>query len=117
MNDFLLIFRRDVVTKEAQPSPEEMQASVKRWQDWLGGIAAQGKMVSKPGRWDGAGKVVRQSIVTNGPYAEVKESIGGVIIIKAENYDEATEIAKGCPILLWGGNVEIRMSVSPDESI
>lgn len=117
MNEFLLIFRRDMVTKEAQPSPEEMQASVKRWQDWLGGIAAQNKLVSKPQRWDGTGRIVKQAVVTNGPYAEVKEAIGGVIIISAESYDEATEIAKGCPILLWGGNVEIRMGVSPDESL
>jgi hypothetical protein len=117
MNEFLLIFRRDTVPTEAQPSPDEMQAVIKPWQDWMGGIAAQNKLVSAPQRWDAGGRVVKQNnMVTNGPYAEVKESIGGLIIIKAESYDEAVAIAEGCPILLWGGNVEIRMAVSVDGS-
>jgi hypothetical protein len=49
--------------------------------------------------------------VINGPYAEVKESIGGLILIRAVDYAVAAEIAKGCPILALGGNVEIRMAV------
>ncbi len=115
MNEFLLIFRRDHITKEAQPSPEQMQASVKQWQDWLGGIAAQNKLARPLQRWDAGGRVVKQNqTVTNGPYAEIKESIGGLIIIKATDYDEASEIAKSCPILQLGGNVEIRMAVSVD---
>ena len=111
MNEFLLIFRRDFATKEAQPSPEQMQASIKQWQDWLGGIAAQDKLARPLQRWDTKGKVVQQNkTVINGPYAEIKESIGGLIIIKAADYDEAAEIAKGCPILPLGGSVEIRMA-------
>ena len=111
MNDFLLIFRRDSTPKATPPSPEEMQAAIKPWQDWLGSIAAQNKLVNPPQRWDAAGKVVKQNAVTNGPYVEIKEAIGGLIFIKAADYDEAVEIAKGCPILLEGGNVEIRMTV------
>jgi hypothetical protein len=112
MEEFVLIFRRDSITKEIQPSPEEMQSSIKLWQDWLGGIAAQDKLARPLQRWDVAGKIVKQNNnVTNGPYAEIKEAIGGLIMIKAANYDEAVEIAKGCPILLWDGNVEIRMAV------
>jgi len=52
--------------------------------------------------------VKNDNIVTNGPYTDIKESIGGYTIIKADNYDEAVEIAKGCPVLLTGGNVEVR---------
>jgi hypothetical protein len=48
--------------------------------------------------WDGAGKVVRKDAVTDGPYAEIKESLGGLIVVRAKDYDEAVEIAKGCPI-------------------
>jgi hypothetical protein len=55
------------------------------------------------------GKVVKANkSVTNGPYVEIKESIGGMAIIKANSYEEAAEIAQGCPILEFGGNVEIR---------
>jgi hypothetical protein len=52
--------------------------------------------------------VKSDAIVTNGPYTDIKESIGGYTIIKADNYDEAVEMAKGCPVLLAGGNVEVR---------
>lgn len=113
MNEFLLIFRRDFTTKEIQPSPEELQQHLKSWQEWFGNIAAQDKLARPLQRWDGIGKIVTNSKgVTNGPYAEIKESIGGLIIIKAKDYDEASEIAKGCPVLQLGGNVEIRMATS-----
>ncbi|MNY83060.1 YCII-related domain protein [compost metagenome] len=52
--------------------------------------------------------------VINGPFVEIKESIGGLVIIKAESYEDAVEIAQGCPILEFGGNVEIRMATEPE---
>lgn len=113
MNEFVLIFRRDFSTKETQPSPQELQDSLKLWQDWLGGIAAQDKLAKPLQRWDGTGKIVtKNKSVINGPYVEIKESIGGLIMIKAADYDEAVAIANGCPILDLGGNVEIRMAVT-----
>lgn len=112
MNEFVLIIRRDMVSKDAMPSPEQMQAAIKPFQDWIGGIAAQNKLVSPPKRWDADGRVVKQdNIVTNGPYAEIKESVGGLFLIRAKDYDEAVEIAQGCPILKWGATVEVRMAV------
>jgi hypothetical protein len=115
MNEFLLIFRRDYISKEGQPSPEQLQASIKPWQDWLGGIAARDKLARPLQRWDAEGRIVQENkTVTNGPYAEIKEAIGGLISIKANDYDEAAEIAKGCPILQLGGTVEIRMAVAFD---
>jgi hypothetical protein len=47
-------------------------------------------------------------VVTDGPYLEIKEAIGGYTLIRAESLEEAAEISKGCPILLAGGNVEVR---------
>ena len=117
MNEFLLVFRRDVTTKETQPSPEQMQAAIKPWQDWIGGIAAQNKLASPPKRWSAYGRVVKQNnIITDGPYVEIKEAIGGLIFIKANDFEEAVEIAKGCPVLQWGGNVEVRMAVSAEDN-
>jgi len=112
MNEFLLIFRRDFKTKETQPSPEELQQHLQHWQNWFGSLAAQDKLARPLQKWDGQGKLVNSNKgVTDGPFVEIKESIGGLIIIKAKDYDEAAEIAQGCPVLNFGGNVEIRMAV------
>lgn len=112
MNEFLLIFRRDFTTKEVQPSPNEMQEHFKQWQDWFGSLTAQDKLSKPLQRWDAQGIIVNNTKnVTNGPYTEIKESIGGMIFVKAKDYDEAAEIAKGSPILNLGGSVEIRLAV------
>lgn len=112
MNEFLIVIHRDLTSKDAKPSPEQMQAAIKPFQDWIGGIAAQNKLVTPPKRWESEGRVIGQNhVVTNGPYAEIKESIGGMLTIRASDYDEAVEIAKGCPIIQWGAKVEIRMAV------
>lgn len=109
MKDFLLVFRRDVKEDIEQMSPEQMQAWMKLWMDWLGGLGAQNKLTSPGNRLASNGQVLRgNNVVTNGPYVEIKEALGGYSIIKAETIEEATELAKGCPILTVGGSVEIR---------
>ena len=111
MKEFLLVFRRDVTT-EPSLSPEKLQAMMKPWQDWIGSIAAQNKLVNAGNRLEGAGKVVKAAVITDGPYVETKEAIGGYTIIKAASLEEAAEIAKGCPILHIGGNVEVRAIIN-----
>jgi len=81
--------------------------------DWIGGIAAQNKFVSGTGLpFDDARLVTNKGnkkIVTNGPFGEIKETIGGLIIVRAESAEEAVEFAKGCPVLMGEGNsVEVR---------
>lgn len=111
MNEFLLIFRRDFQGGE-QPSPEHLQNMMTEWQKWMGGIAARNKLVSTGNRLADEGKVVNPGdIITNGPYVEIKEAIGGYIVIRADSLEEAAEISKGCPILTIRGNVEVRMIV------
>ena len=115
MEEFLLIFRRDSTSKESQPSPEQLQNQLKQWQDWFKTLTAQNKLSRPLQRWDRDGKIVRaDKHVINGPYAEIKEAIGGMIFVRAANYDEASEIAKGCPVLDIGGNVEIRKAATPE---
>lgn len=115
MKEFLLVFRRDAVSNEPAQSPEQIQAMMKPWQDWMGGIAAQNKLVSTGNRLEPDGRVIKPgSVVTDGPYVEIKEAIGGYIIIKGGSLDEAAEISKGCPILNIGGNVEVRTIVPMD---
>jgi hypothetical protein len=108
MKDFLFIYKSDSTSMQDRTA-EEAQAMMKRWMDWLEEIAAQDKLISRGNRLQNSGRIVKgNGIVTNGPYMEIKESIGGYSLIKAESYDEAVEFAKGCPVLLAGGNVEVR---------
>ncbi len=108
MKDFLFVYRNDF-KNQPTGSPEEMQAVTKKWMDWIGGIAAQNKLSSPGNRLTSDGKVVRpNNIVTDGPYTEIKELIGGYSIVKVETMEEAVELAKGCPIFEFGGNVEVR---------
>jgi hypothetical protein len=113
MKDFLLIFRRDVQpTSNTQLSAEQMQALIKPWQDWMGGLAAQNKLSNRGNQLASEGRVVKPgNVVVNGPFVELKEAIGGYIMVSANNLDEAAELAKGCPILNMGGNVEVRAIV------
>ncbi len=117
MKEFLLVFRRDFVSNEAQPSPEQLQNMMKPWQDWMGSLAAQNKLANAGNRLSSEGKVVKPGgTITNGPYVEIKEAIGGYIIVKANSIDEAAELAKGCPILSIKGNVEVRTVVAMDDN-
>ena len=112
MKDFLLVFRNDY-SKQPKGSPAEMQAVMKQWMDWIGGIAAQNKLANAGNPLESAGKVVRaNNVITDGPYTEIKELIGGYTIVKAETLDEDAGLAKGCPILFVGGNVEVREMIA-----
>jgi hypothetical protein len=116
MKEFLLIFRRDYIGEESKMSPEQMQAMMKPWQDWMGSLGAQNKL-GGGNRLGLEGNVVRpDKVVTNGPYVETKEAIGGYLIVKADTLAEATEMAKGCPILSTGGSVEVRNVMMGDEN-
>jgi len=111
-----MVFRRDVETSEDPLSPEQLQAIMKPWQDWMGSIAAQNKLVSSGNRLAPEGRVVKpDNVITNGPYVEIKEAVGGYIILKADSLEEAAELSKDCPILRVGGSVEIRQIVPMDE--
>jgi hypothetical protein len=112
MADFLLVYRNDYASVP-QAKPEEAEAIMKKWMDWLGGIAAQGKLTDKGNPLKSGGKVVRaNNKVTDGPYTEIKELLGGYSIVKADSLEDAAEMAKGCPIFESGGNVEVREVVA-----
>jgi len=107
MSEFMMIFRH-IPNPDIERTPEQIQASIKQWQDWMGGIAAQGKFVSA-NQLGFEGKTLKPNkVVTDGPYAEIKEIIGGYLIVKANNLEEALGLAEGCPVLAFGGHVEVR---------
>jgi hypothetical protein len=108
MDEFMLILRHPDGTKVA--SPEQMQIWMKHTMDWIGGIAAQNKYVGGNGLlFDDSRVVSHHHIVTNGPFGEVAETLGGYMIVRADSIEEAVEFAKGSPILQGEGNsVEVR---------
>lgn len=110
MDNYLLVYRMEYKPVPTA-TPDQAAAMTKRWMDWITGLQAKNELVDRGNRLESAsGKVVKpNNVVTNGPFAEIKESIGGYSIIKAENYEQAVEIAKGCPILSVGGQVEVRL--------
>ena len=108
MRDFALLFRQADNETSDNVSKEDEQAINKKWHDWIGGIAAQGRLTSSS-HLSNEGKVLKKGgVITDGPFVEIRERLGGFIVIKAENLDEATTLAHGCPILSLNGNVEIR---------
>ena len=108
MKEFALLFRLPD-TDFSKTSPQEFQELAKKWQAWAGAITAQGKMGSNGLRLAMEGKVLKAGgVITDGPFVEIREKLGSFIVVKAENLEEATTLAHGCPALEQGGSVEIR---------
>jgi hypothetical protein len=117
MEEYALIMRHEDGQKVA--SPEQLQIWMKQTMDWIGSIAAQNKFVSGTGLpFDGARVVTTKNskkVVTNGPFGEIKETIGGFIVVKADSIEEAVEFAKGAPVLQGEGNsMEVRRIAKND---
>ena len=111
MQEYALIMRHEDGSKVA--SPEQMQQWMKQTMDWINSIAAQNKFVSGTGLpFDEARVLVKKdakTLVTNGPFGDIKETIGGYVTVKADSIEEAIEFAKGSPVLQGEGNtVEVR---------
>jgi hypothetical protein len=92
-------------------SPEQIQAIIERYVAWRQKIQQNGRKVSGHKLTDGQGRVMRgtagQTKITDGPYAEAREVIGGLFILEANSYDEVVELSRDCPHLEFG-SIEIR---------
>lgn len=116
MKEYMMIFRNEKSDGATTPSTDQMNAVMNQWKSWIQGIASNGKY-SGTNRLLGEGKTIKPgNVISDGPYAEVKEMIGGYLIVKARSLDEAMEMAKSCPSMLYGGNVEVRavMAIESD---
>lgn len=112
MSNFLYLFRGGQANYDAM-SAAEKEAHMKIWFQWMGNLRENGTLI------DGLplakeGKVVenRGEIITDGPFAEGSEMVGGYLIVSAGSLDEAVEISKGCPIFDYGGTTEVREILS-----
>lgn len=106
MSEFTFLFRGG----DTAASPEQMQQSMQRWGAWFKELGAQGHIKDLGNPLERSGKLVsgKDKIVTDGFFAETKDMIGGYTLIIAKDINEASELAKGCPILDIGGAVEVR---------
>ena len=106
MSEFTYLFRGG----DESGSPAQAQAQMQKWGAWINELRAQGKVKELGRPLERTGKVVRgpAKSVTDGPYAETKDIVGGFLIVNADDLAQAVELSYGCPILQTGGIVEVR---------
>lgn len=106
----MLLFRNAGPESHAHLTPEERRALAQQWNDWYDQLSAAGKVQhGRPLALDG--RVVSGPLgerVTDGPFAEGKEVVGGYLFLTVKDLDEATAIARQCPGLAIGLTVEVR---------
>jgi hypothetical protein len=108
MAKFLFVYRNSSDSYNTM-SPEEMQQMLQKWNAWITEGLHRGWMLDAGDGLKKEGRVVNaKRIVSDGPFIEAKEIVGGFSIIQADTVDAAAELAKGCPIFLRGGSVEVR---------
>jgi hypothetical protein len=104
--NLLYISRRQRYTR----IPGQRQKQLQKWAAWFKELGANGHLEELGHLLESAGMVVKgnQKIVTDGPYAEAKDLVGGFSLIEASDLAHAVELSKGCPILEVGGSVKVR---------
>lgn len=106
MPEFMLLIRGG---DDDNRSPEETQQVIEKFVAWANKLREAGKF--KGGKkLESHGRVVamKQGAITDGPFTETKDAVGGYFLVEATNYEEAVEMAGGCPSLAWDGTVEVR---------
>jgi len=110
MESYLLLLHM----KDERPnlSPEEMQAITAKYKAWGQKLGAQGRIAGGEKLADEAGRKMigkgAELRISDGPFTETKDVIGGFFIVKAESYDEAIELCRDCPHLEYGNGIEVR---------
>lgn len=107
-----MILLHDTPDAFVNVSPEQMQSVIEKYMSWGERLRASGAMLAGEKLADEPGKVLRgkpgKVSVTDGPYSETKELIGGYYLIQADSYEQAVEIARDCPQFEFGGAIEVR---------
>jgi hypothetical protein len=106
MSEFAYLFRG----RQASPTPEQRQKQMEKWMAWFKELGSKGFLKDPGHPLEASGKVINgnSKVVTDGPFAETKDVVGGYIVVEARDLAQAAEISKGCPILEAGGSVEVR---------
>ena len=105
MSEFVFLFRGG----ERQQSPQQAEQQSRKWMAWMKELGEKGHIKDPGHPLERTGKVVEgKKVVTDGPYAESKDLIGGYTLIEARDLAHAAELSSGCPIFEYGGLVEVR---------
>jgi hypothetical protein len=108
MAKYMFLIRGD---DEVERSPTEIQEVLRQYIAWATRLRNEGRMLGGNELGPG-GKVIRKAggelRVTDGPYVETRETVGGFFLIEAEDEEAAVRIAAECPGLARGGAVEVR---------
>jgi hypothetical protein len=111
MSKFVLLLHESPNAYPPGISPDQIQAIVQRYIAWRKKVSENGRAVSGHKLTDGQGRVMKgasgSTKVTDGPYAEAREVIGGLFVVEGRNYEEVVELCKDCPHLDFG-TIEIR---------
>lgn len=106
MEKFMLIFQGGL---DPNSSPEALQANMGKWMSWIEKLSKDGKYVGGEALIPGGKKISgSHNNVTDGPYTEGKELIGGYFIINAKDFDEAIELCREYPDYAAGGTIQVR---------
>ncbi|MDZ7936230.1 MAG: YciI family protein [Emticicia sp.] len=105
--EFMLLFRFEP-NFNYQPSAEEMALMHQQWGAYIGGLAIQEKLIGTHQLGFEGMKISADQSVNDGIVIAESQTVAGNMVVKANSLAEAVEIAKGCPILSMGGNVEVR---------
>ncbi len=111
MSDYIYLFRTTAEARRAaMGTPEIAQQSMQRWLAWMRDLETKGHLKNRGQPLENEGKLVRgkSKVITDGPFAEVKDLVAGFMIVQARDISQAAELAKGCPILEGDGAVEVR---------
>lgn len=107
MKKFVLLIRGE--GEWAKLSPAEMEATIKKYSAWAKKLRDDGRLVdAEPLEHSGRVLTGVNGVVSDGPFAETKEMIGGYYIYQATDLEEAVAIGRECPAMCYGGSVEIR---------
>ena len=106
MTEFIYLYRGG----EAATSPAEGQKEMQLWMAWMKELGEKGHLKAVGSPLEKTGKLVsgKEKAVSDGPFAETKDLIGGYTLVNAKDIDEAVALSKGCPIFLSNGAVEVR---------
>lgn len=110
MGKYMFLFRGgDARRIDQQAKPEEWQAHMMKWKTWMEDLGKQGNMIAgEPLNKEGKVLSGKAKKVTDGPFVEGKEVVGGYLMVHAGGLNEAVELSKGCPIFEHDGIVEVR---------
>jgi hypothetical protein len=108
MTKFMFL-QRGGCSDPPQMTPEQMEAGMKAWMDWVKSGTEEGWLLDPGSPLNAAGAVVQSDLtVIDGPFAESKELVGGYTIVEAADMDSACELAKQTMKLAGGGKIEVR---------